>query len=181
MKKVHIEVSRPSLGCFPCVRGLFLKVIRNVPCGWFFFCWSPEGDLFTVFWKSMSIAKVISWPNSRPLRIVLVGSWNVDCLEAGSCDERLPPLLQSWLLPCVLQVIFESVSLKGHPGYIAVDEVRVLAHPCSKSLPCSKHSLVSCGLEAAIPAIHSAHKHPSLSLVFIPSKNAYILNAISPE
>lgn len=111
----------------------------------------------------MSIAKVTSWPNSRPLRIVLVGSGNMDCLEAGSCDECLPPLLQSLLLPYVLQVIFESVSLKGHPGYIAVDEVRVLAHPCSKSLPCSKHSLVSCGLEAAIPAIHSAHKHPSLS------------------
>lgn len=32
----------------------------------------------------------------------------------------------------VFQVIFESVSLKGHPGYIAVDEVRVLAHPCSE-------------------------------------------------
>ncbi|NXH52934.1 PTPRT phosphatase, partial [Rhabdornis inornatus] len=31
------------------------------------------------------------------------------------------------------QVIFESVSLKGHPGYIAVDEVRVLAHPCRKA------------------------------------------------
>ncbi|KAL6051188.1 hypothetical protein STEG23_006265, partial [Scotinomys teguina] len=30
-------------------------------------------------------------------------------------------------------VIFESVSLKGHPGYIAVDEVRVLAHPCRKA------------------------------------------------
>lgn len=36
------------------------------------------------------------------------------------------------------QVIFESVSLKGHPGYIAVDEVRVLAHPCSE------HSLFFC-------------------------------------
>ncbi|NWV00408.1 PTPRT phosphatase, partial [Upupa epops] len=33
----------------------------------------------------------------------------------------------------VFQVIFESVSLKGHPGYIAVDEVRVLAHPCRKA------------------------------------------------
>ncbi|XP_074068099.1 receptor-type tyrosine-protein phosphatase T isoform X3 [Macrotis lagotis] len=31
------------------------------------------------------------------------------------------------------RVIFESVSLKGHPGYIAVDEVRVLAHPCRKA------------------------------------------------
>ncbi|XP_078006365.1 receptor-type tyrosine-protein phosphatase T isoform X8 [Phascolarctos cinereus] len=37
-----------------------------------------------------------------------------------------------WILLCP-QVIFESVSLKGHPGYIAVDEVRVLAHPCRKA------------------------------------------------
>ncbi|XP_070342057.1 receptor-type tyrosine-protein phosphatase T isoform X15 [Equus asinus] len=39
---------------------------------------------------------------------------------------------QCWTQQC-LQVIFESVSLKGHPGYIAVDEVRVLAHPCRKA------------------------------------------------
>uniref|UniRef100_A0A4W2HK22 protein-tyrosine-phosphatase n=1 Tax=Bos indicus x Bos taurus TaxID=30522 RepID=A0A4W2HK22_BOBOX len=39
---------------------------------------------------------------------------------------------QRWTQRC-LQVIFESVSLKGHPGYIAVDEVRVLAHPCRKA------------------------------------------------
>ncbi|XP_056667847.1 receptor-type tyrosine-protein phosphatase T isoform X14 [Monodelphis domestica] len=39
---------------------------------------------------------------------------------------------QCWILLCP-QVIFESVSLKGHPGYIAVDEVRVLAHPCRKA------------------------------------------------
>ncbi|CAB1354312.1 unnamed protein product [Coregonus sp. 'balchen'] len=30
-------------------------------------------------------------------------------------------------------VIFEAVSLQGHPGFIAVDEVRVLAHPCRKA------------------------------------------------
>ncbi|MGH0185123.1 UNVERIFIED_CONTAM: hypothetical protein FKN15_016911 [Acipenser sinensis] len=37
--------------------------------------------------------------------------------------------------PChfLRQVIFEAVSLKSHPGYIAVDEVRVLAHPCRKA------------------------------------------------
>ncbi|XP_066091967.1 receptor-type tyrosine-protein phosphatase T isoform X13 [Saccopteryx bilineata] len=39
---------------------------------------------------------------------------------------------QCWTQLCP-QVIFESVSLKGHPGYIAVDEVRVLAHPCRKA------------------------------------------------
>ncbi|MBN3291170.1 PTPRT phosphatase, partial [Polypterus senegalus] len=35
--------------------------------------------------------------------------------------------------PNSYQVIFEAVSLKAHPGYIAVDEVRVLAHPCRKA------------------------------------------------
>lgn len=29
-----------------------------------------------------------------------------------------------------LQVIFEAVSVQGHPGFIAIDEIRVLAHPC---------------------------------------------------
>lgn len=28
------------------------------------------------------------------------------------------------------QVIFEAVSVQGHPGFIAIDEIRVLAHPC---------------------------------------------------
>uniref|UniRef100_A0A674DG05 protein-tyrosine-phosphatase n=1 Tax=Salmo trutta TaxID=8032 RepID=A0A674DG05_SALTR len=28
---------------------------------------------------------------------------------------------------------YQSVSVQGHPGFIAVDEVRVLAHPCRKS------------------------------------------------
>lgn len=77
--------------------------------------------------------------------------------------------------PCVLQVIFESVSLKGHPGYIAVDEVRVLAHPCSKSVPSSSRSLAPCptgefGGCSPPTNIHSAHNHFSLSLFFNPSK-----------
>ncbi|KAM6980294.1 receptor-type tyrosine-protein phosphatase T isoform 2-T2 [Aplochiton taeniatus] len=35
--------------------------------------------------------------------------------------------------PNSYQVIFEAVSVQGHPGFIAVDEVRVLAHPCRKA------------------------------------------------
>ncbi|XP_045079927.1 receptor-type tyrosine-protein phosphatase T-like [Coregonus clupeaformis] len=35
--------------------------------------------------------------------------------------------------PNSYQVIFETVSVQGHPGFIAVDEVRVLAHPCRKA------------------------------------------------
>ncbi|XP_069845880.1 receptor-type tyrosine-protein phosphatase T isoform X8 [Dipodomys merriami] len=51
----------------------------------------------------------------------------------GSPGSRLTPgRSRCWTQPC-RQVIFESVSLKGHPGYIAVDEVRVLAHPCRKA------------------------------------------------
>uniref|UniRef100_A0A3P8YSR5 protein-tyrosine-phosphatase n=1 Tax=Esox lucius TaxID=8010 RepID=A0A3P8YSR5_ESOLU len=33
--------------------------------------------------------------------------------------------------PNSYQVIFEALSVQGHPGFIAVDEVRVLAHPCT--------------------------------------------------
>uniref|UniRef100_A0A674AKF2 protein-tyrosine-phosphatase n=1 Tax=Salmo trutta TaxID=8032 RepID=A0A674AKF2_SALTR len=35
--------------------------------------------------------------------------------------------------PNSYQVIFEAISVQGHPGFIAVDEVRVLAHPCRKA------------------------------------------------
>lgn len=31
------------------------------------------------------------------------------------------------------QVVFEVVT-SGHPGYVAIDEVKVLGHPCSKYL-----------------------------------------------
>uniref|UniRef100_A0A0F8ATZ8 protein-tyrosine-phosphatase n=1 Tax=Larimichthys crocea TaxID=215358 RepID=A0A0F8ATZ8_LARCR len=30
-------------------------------------------------------------------------------------------------------VIFEAVSVQGHPGFIAIDDIRVLAHPCRKA------------------------------------------------
>lgn len=33
------------------------------------------------------------------------------------------------------QVVFEVVT-SGHPGYVAIDEVKVLGHPCSKYLSC---------------------------------------------
>ncbi|XP_021332973.1 receptor-type tyrosine-protein phosphatase T isoform X11 [Danio rerio] len=35
--------------------------------------------------------------------------------------------------PNSYQVIFEAVSVQGHPGFIAVDEIHVLAHPCRKT------------------------------------------------
>uniref|UniRef100_A0A7N6A7Z3 protein-tyrosine-phosphatase n=1 Tax=Anabas testudineus TaxID=64144 RepID=A0A7N6A7Z3_ANATE len=35
--------------------------------------------------------------------------------------------------PNSYQVIFEAVSVQGHPGFIAIDDIRVLAHPCRKA------------------------------------------------
>ncbi|XP_037535862.1 receptor-type tyrosine-protein phosphatase T [Nematolebias whitei] len=35
--------------------------------------------------------------------------------------------------PNSYQIIFEAVSVQGHPGFIAVDDIRVLAHPCRKA------------------------------------------------
>ncbi|KAL3978536.1 cyclin-dependent kinase 1 [Sarotherodon galilaeus] len=35
--------------------------------------------------------------------------------------------------PNSYQVIFEAVSVQGHPGFVAIDDIRVLAHPCRKA------------------------------------------------
>ncbi|KAJ4940451.1 hypothetical protein JOQ06_026754, partial [Pogonophryne albipinna] len=35
--------------------------------------------------------------------------------------------------PNSYQVIFEAVSVQGRPGFIAIDDIRVLAHPCRKA------------------------------------------------
>uniref|UniRef100_A0AAQ6AJL1 protein-tyrosine-phosphatase n=1 Tax=Amphiprion ocellaris TaxID=80972 RepID=A0AAQ6AJL1_AMPOC len=35
--------------------------------------------------------------------------------------------------PNSYQVIFEAVSVQGHPGFIGIDDIRVLAHPCRKA------------------------------------------------
>lgn len=37
-----------------------------------------------------------------------------------------------YFIPPIPQVIFEAVSVQGHPGFIAIDDIRVLAHPCRK-------------------------------------------------
>ncbi|XP_055723836.1 receptor-type tyrosine-protein phosphatase T isoform X8 [Salvelinus fontinalis] len=57
--------------------------------------------------------------------------WNA----SGSVTEGWvkTELAISTFWPNSYQVIFESVSVQGHPGFIAVDEVRVLAHPCRKA------------------------------------------------
>uniref|UniRef100_A0A670YG70 protein-tyrosine-phosphatase n=1 Tax=Pseudonaja textilis TaxID=8673 RepID=A0A670YG70_PSETE len=68
--------------------------------------------------------KVNGGPQGNPI-------WNVSGLVTEGWVKAELAISTFW--PHFYQVIFESVSLKGHPGYIAVDEVRVLAHPCRKA------------------------------------------------
>ncbi|KAF7240926.1 Receptor-type tyrosine-protein phosphatase T [Varanus komodoensis] len=65
--------------------------------------------------------KVNGGPQGNPI-------WNVSGIVTEGWVKAELAISTFW--PHFYQVIFESVSLKGHPGYIAVDEVRVLAHPC---------------------------------------------------
>uniref|UniRef100_A0A8B9TDQ7 protein-tyrosine-phosphatase n=1 Tax=Anas platyrhynchos TaxID=8839 RepID=A0A8B9TDQ7_ANAPL len=66
--------------------------------------------------------KVNGGPQGNPI-------WNVSGVVTEGWVKAELAISTFW--PHFYQVIFESVSLKGHPGYIAVDEVRVLAHPCT--------------------------------------------------
>ncbi|XP_049590190.1 receptor-type tyrosine-protein phosphatase T isoform X3 [Syngnathus scovelli] len=57
--------------------------------------------------------------------------WNVsDTVTDGWLKAELA-ISTFW--PNSYQVIFEAVSVRGHPGVIAVDDVRVLAHPCRQA------------------------------------------------
>ncbi|MBN3298151.1 PTPRT phosphatase, partial [Amia calva] len=69
--------------------------------------------------------KVNGGPQGNPV-------WNAS--SAGVTEGWVKAELAiSTFWPNSYQVIVEAVSLKGHPGFIAVDEVRVLAHPCRKA------------------------------------------------
>ncbi|XP_042320502.1 receptor-type tyrosine-protein phosphatase T [Sceloporus undulatus] len=68
--------------------------------------------------------KVNGGPQGNPI-------WNVSGIVTEGWVKAELAISTFW--PHFYQVIFEAVSLKGHPGYIAVDEVRVLAHPCRKA------------------------------------------------
>ncbi|XP_032206520.1 receptor-type tyrosine-protein phosphatase T isoform X2 [Mustela erminea] len=68
--------------------------------------------------------KVNGGPQGNPV-------WNVSGVVTEGWVKAELAISTFW--PHFYQVIFESVSLKGHPGYIAVDEIRVLAHPCRKA------------------------------------------------
>ncbi|XP_040186408.1 receptor-type tyrosine-protein phosphatase T isoform X10 [Rana temporaria] len=65
--------------------------------------------------------KVNGGPQGNPV-------WNVSGVVTEGWVKAELAISTFW--PKSYQIIFEAVSLKDHPGYIAVDEVRVLAHPC---------------------------------------------------
>uniref|UniRef100_A0A8C2XPT5 protein-tyrosine-phosphatase n=1 Tax=Cyclopterus lumpus TaxID=8103 RepID=A0A8C2XPT5_CYCLU len=57
--------------------------------------------------------------------------WNAsDTLTEGWVKAELA-ISTFW--PNSYQVIFEAVSVQGHHGFIAIDDIRVLAHPCRKA------------------------------------------------
>ncbi|KAG8446188.1 hypothetical protein GDO86_013875 [Hymenochirus boettgeri] len=65
--------------------------------------------------------KVNGGPQGNPV-------WNVSGVVTEGWVRTELAISTFW--PNFYQIIFEAVSVKDHSGYIAVDEVRVLAHPC---------------------------------------------------
>ncbi|XP_077582095.1 receptor-type tyrosine-protein phosphatase T isoform X4 [Stigmatopora nigra] len=57
--------------------------------------------------------------------------WNVSRVVTDGWVKAELAISTFW--PNSYQVIFEAVSVQGHPGVIAIDDVRVLAHPCRKA------------------------------------------------
>uniref|UniRef100_A0A493TPG1 Protein tyrosine phosphatase receptor type T n=1 Tax=Anas platyrhynchos platyrhynchos TaxID=8840 RepID=A0A493TPG1_ANAPP len=90
--------------------------------------------LLNVFWwMAISLAPVVSHCIQAPYSLSNLSCIGAPPLSVIKCLERIRHWNTKIFSFFVFQVIFESVSLKGHPGYIAVDEVRVLAHPCRKA------------------------------------------------
>ncbi|XP_035245441.1 receptor-type tyrosine-protein phosphatase T isoform X9 [Anguilla anguilla] len=68
--------------------------------------------------------KVNGGPQGNPV-------WNASAFVTEGWVKAELAISTFW--PNSYQVIFEAISVQGHPGFIAVDEVRVLAHPCRKA------------------------------------------------
>uniref|UniRef100_A0A4W3JKV4 protein-tyrosine-phosphatase n=1 Tax=Callorhinchus milii TaxID=7868 RepID=A0A4W3JKV4_CALMI len=68
--------------------------------------------------------KVNGGPQGNPV-------WNVSGIVTEGWIKAELAISTFW--PNYYQVIIEALASKDHPGYIAVDEVRVLAHPCRKA------------------------------------------------
>ncbi|XP_013764013.1 receptor-type tyrosine-protein phosphatase T [Pundamilia nyererei] len=83
---------------------------------------SPYYDVYN-FYSSMT-ADVNGGAQGNPV-------WNAsDTVTEGWVKAELA-ISTFW--PNSYQVIFEAVSVQGHPGFIAIDDIRVLAHPCRKA------------------------------------------------
>ncbi|KAK1796307.1 hypothetical protein P4O66_009372 [Electrophorus voltai] len=68
--------------------------------------------------------KVDGGPQGNPI-------WNATAPVTEGWAKAELAISTFW--PNSYQVIFEAVSMQGHPGFISVDEVHVLAHPCRKT------------------------------------------------
>ncbi|XP_050968504.1 receptor-type tyrosine-protein phosphatase T isoform X13 [Labeo rohita] len=68
--------------------------------------------------------KVDGGPQGNPI-------WNASAPVTEGWVKAELAISTFW--PNSYQVIFEAVSVQGHPGFIAVDEIHVLAHPCRKT------------------------------------------------
>ncbi|XP_077053989.1 receptor-type tyrosine-protein phosphatase T isoform X1 [Siphateles boraxobius] len=68
--------------------------------------------------------KVDGGPQGNPI-------WNASAPVTEGWVKAELAISTFW--PNSYQVIFEAVSVQGHPGFIAVDEMHVLAHPCRKT------------------------------------------------
>uniref|UniRef100_A0A3P9LVI6 protein-tyrosine-phosphatase n=1 Tax=Oryzias latipes TaxID=8090 RepID=A0A3P9LVI6_ORYLA len=80
--------------------------------------------------------KVNGGPQGNPV-------WNAsDTVTEGWVKAELA-ISTFW--PNSYQVIFEAVSVQGHPGYIAIDDIRVLAHPCPPPTPIAPPELLAVG------------------------------------
>ncbi|XP_051996633.1 receptor-type tyrosine-protein phosphatase T-like [Xyrauchen texanus] len=68
--------------------------------------------------------KVDGGPQGNPI-------WNASAPVTEGWVKAELAISTFW--PNSYQVIFEAVSVQGHPGFIAVDEIHVFAHPCRKT------------------------------------------------
>ncbi|XP_076869891.1 receptor-type tyrosine-protein phosphatase T isoform X5 [Brachyhypopomus gauderio] len=68
--------------------------------------------------------KVDGGPQGNPI-------WNASAPVTEGWAKAELAISTFW--PNSYQVIFEAMSVQGHPGFISVDEIHVLAHPCRKT------------------------------------------------
>uniref|UniRef100_A0A4W3JC04 protein-tyrosine-phosphatase n=1 Tax=Callorhinchus milii TaxID=7868 RepID=A0A4W3JC04_CALMI len=88
--------------------------------------------------------KVNGGPQGNPV-------WNVSGIVTEGWIKAELAISTFW--PNYYQVIIEALASKDHPGYIAVDEVRVLAHPCTPHFLRLQNVEVNAGQNATFQCI----------------------------